>query len=194
MKRTLTITWTCSEDVTIDITDLTLTADEIIALIDAEADRIIPGGRGCCDEWNHEFRGDQPKEFGEGNIPPESCWVTIGDLTVATNGYGIAVKGSPVVYENRSLWKNLEDESNTIEHLKKMLSIDTSKLPPHKGWFANSFRNFEGYRVVGNTPQPGISTGCGGYVLDKDERIIAVLMPCLKEKNQDFTEVFQFNK
>jgi hypothetical protein len=69
-----------------------------------------------------------------------------------------------------------------------------SKLPPHKGYFADSFKNFEGYRVVGNTPQPGISTDCGGYVLDENGHIIAVLMPCLTEAIQDFSKVFQFNK
>jgi hypothetical protein len=75
-----------------------------------------------------------------------------------------------------------------------MLSVDTSKLPPHTGWFAITFKNFEGYRVVGNAPQSGISTGCGGYVLDESGCMLAVLMPSAKEKIHDFTKVFQFNK
>jgi hypothetical protein len=194
MKRTLTITWTSSEDVTIDIPDYTLTADEISALIEEKASDIIHGGRDNCDEWNYEFQeGTQPKELGEGNIPPPSSWMTIGGFTVATNGYAITVQGSPVEMANHSAWRNLKGETkNNIERLEKMLSVDTSKLPPHTGWFADYFKNFEGFRVVGNAPQSGISTDCGGYVLDESGCIIAVLMPSVKI--HDFTKVFQFNK
>lgn len=193
MKRTLTITWTCSEDVTIDIPDYTLNADEIRSLIEDKADNIIPGGRGLVNDWDYEFQGKQPKEIGEGNIPPDNCWVTIGGVTVATNGYGLTVKGSPVEMANNNVWRNLKGETKAIDHLKEMLSIDASTLPPHTGWFTEYFRNFEGYRVVGNAPKPGISTGCGGYVLDESGNIIAVLMPSLEERIHDFSKVFQFN-
>jgi hypothetical protein len=174
MKRRLTVTWQCSEDVVVDVPDGAFTADQISEIAEKAARHILPGGGDACDDHDWDWQGVAPKAKGEGNQVPDDYWFQLGDYEVATNGYLLVVRGCGINFRNDSIWRKINDPGKIGDLLKG----DFASLPLHQGWFRNSFKVFSECRIVGNTPKPGINgNGCAGFALDKSGKLAAVLMP-----------------
>jgi hypothetical protein len=195
MKRTISVTWTITDSITIDIPDGELTCDEINERAEFAVNAFIPMSREEYDwEWHY---GDEPKAREADTTPPEEAWFLVNGVKIAINGVALVTKDCPFDgFINIKTWKT-DLTSKGIERLSLMLRDDIKELPLHKGWFHRSFRCFKGFKVVGIAPEPGRSSmEVGGYVLGPAGELLAILMPHASIPSQedlDSGEYFQFN-
>lgn len=196
MQRTLLITWTQSEQITIDIPDGMLTSEEISEKVKK---RIEDTDLACgltCDDCDWEWLDGEPKAKGEDSTPPDDAWLEVGGMTIATNGYAVVTKDCPLDgFVNTKTWRT-ELRGTAIAYLESVLNKDLQSMPLHRGWFPRSFYCFSGLKVVGSIPVPGISTDSAAYVLGDSGELLALLMPINRVPDEDQIEAgeyFQFN-
>jgi hypothetical protein len=187
------VTWTCSRVIEVPFQFGVLKKD-FLEQVNSIASNAIDDD---ADNWDWKWE-EQPSEDGfieeVYSVEPEH-WFECAGLTIATNGHLIVTPDSPAECRvSVTPWVKVENPS-MIGTLEKMLSVDVSNLPLHRGYFFKSFKCFQNYRIVGNTPEGYSNFGCGGYALD-GSKLIAVIMPTIPRKLPDgetYPDLIQFN-
>lgn len=94
MKRTILVTWTCSEEIELDIPDGEKTAEEIWSMANEAAQEILPD---CPDEWDWDWKSSEPiAKDAPKYPPPDDYWIEARGYTIATDGYMIITKDCPI--------------------------------------------------------------------------------------------------
>jgi hypothetical protein len=192
MKRHLTLTYTVTESIEVDIPDGVCTSQEIDEIVEKAAQPYLSISRGL-DEWDVEWEGKEPIAKGEQPLPLPENWMEVCGRRVATNGTIVILEGCPVEFGNNGTW--LESSPKLIAQLEPMLRA--SAIGPHKGHFRNVFEGFKGcaamatdlaYSSRSEEEQLSISIA---QIFDKG-KLIALIMPCHPPSSDGPIDSFQF--
>ena len=183
-RRPINITYTMNLCAYAEIDDYSLTEEEIMECGEAavSAAKVPSGAEDIEWEWV-----SFPKAKDAQPQPPEDYWFETAYGLATTNNWLTIFKGFPTP-ENFEVDRNWLDPKNfSIKKMQDHIATeDFTKLPPHTGWFRESFRPIKDIPGVIVT---GKSTESLGYVSLRG-KLIAAIMPLRDSKSDG---CFQFH-
>jgi hypothetical protein len=174
----LTVSYTVTETIDVEVKDYELTQDQIFDLAQSEAEKICLLDADNLDwEWVKE-----PKVLGSQRVPPTKFWFETDKGLAATNGHILIFKSFvfPDNFMPDSPWVTPNERVKSAAN--KLFTENVTGMISHPGWFTPVFRPLTqilGLKVLGSTPiAPGIMMA--------DGELVGVVMPTTKNDESCF--------